>query len=120
VSGVDRVGRLRGLSNPPLDSVGRPRRSDSPSRSAPLATTSSAGSTGAGESTSTIANHRDEPAPQCRHRDDACCESPGHVRRLHFWNGWTRVMIRSSGQGCGDADLRGQGLMNGATFGDVQ
>jgi hypothetical protein len=58
--------------------------------------------------------------PQCRHRDDACCESPGHVRRLHFWNGWTRVMIRSSGQGCGDADLRGQGLMNGATFGDVQ
>ena len=28
--------------------------------------------------------------------------------------------IRSSGQGCGDADLRGQGLMNGATLGDVQ
>jgi hypothetical protein len=52
--------------------------------------------------------------PQCRHREDACCE-PAAVM-----SGWTDVAIRSSGQGGGDADLRGQGLMNGATFGDVQ
>jgi salicylate hydroxylase len=32
----------------------------------------------------------------------------------------TDATIRSSGQGCSDADLRGQGPMNGATLGDVQ
>ena len=42
------------------------------------------------------------------------------VRRLNFWNRWTHVAIRSSGQGCGDVDFRGQGLMNGATLGDMQ
>jgi hypothetical protein len=33
---------------------------------------------------------------------------------------WSHVTIWSSGQGCGDADLRGKGLMNRAALGDVQ
>lgn len=32
----------------------------------------------------------------------------------------THVTMRSSRQGCGDLDRRGQGLMNRATLGDVQ
>ena len=68
-----------------------------------------------------------EREPECQTLESAPLMSSGQDARGESagmsgdsTSGTGGVTILSSGQGCGDADLRGQGLMNGATLGDVQ